>query len=87
MFFKGAIYEFTHNKDGVYSQGQMALLYDLPDEEIIVRNGNIKVLAVPTGIHDIDYNESTPKEEYLNLGFYEVDIGIAPIRTQSINKY
>ena len=87
LFFKGAIYEFTHNKEGAYSQGQMALLYDLPNEEIIDRNQNVKVLAAPTGLHDINYNEQTSKDEYIEMGFYEVDIGLAPIRTQSTNRF
>ena len=87
LFFKGAIYEFTHNKDGVYSQGQMALLFDLPDEETIQRNGKVKVLAAPTGLHDIEYNENKRKEEYFASGFSEVEIGLAPNRTQSVNRY
>ena len=32
LLFKGGIYEFTHSKDELYSQGQMALLYDLPEQ-------------------------------------------------------
>ena len=38
LFFKGAIYEFTHNIDVFYSQGQIALLYDLPIQENLDRN-------------------------------------------------
>ena len=41
LLYKGAIYELTNNKDGVYSQGKMALLYDLPEQEIIDKNGKI----------------------------------------------
>ena len=42
----------------------MGLLYELPDQEIINRNGILKILKAPTGLHDIVYNESTSKEEY-----------------------
>ena len=30
LFFKGAIYSCTFNKKGIFSQAQMALMYDLP---------------------------------------------------------
>ena len=53
LFFKGAVYEFTNNIDGVYNQGQLALLYDLPDQESISQNRKVKVLAAPTGLHNI----------------------------------
>ena len=47
----------------------------------------MKVLAAPTGLHDIEYDESTSKEDYIEKGFYEVEVGMAPIRTHSINHY
>ena len=33
LFFKGAQYEFTFNKEDSFSQSQMAILYDLPSSE------------------------------------------------------
>ena len=33
LLFRGGQYEFTFNKDGEFSQSQMALLYDLPSQE------------------------------------------------------
>ena len=87
LLFKGGIYEFTHNKAGFYSQGQMALLYDLPEQDVLQRNGNFKVLAAPTGLHDINHDNNKTKEEYIEMGFYEVDVGLAPTRTQAISRY
>ena len=87
LLFKGGIYEFTHNKEGLYSQGQMALLYDLPEQEVLQRNGKFKVLAAPTGLHDINFDNDETKEEYIDMGFYEVDVGLAPVRTQAISRY
>ena len=87
LFFKGAVYEFTQNCDGLYSQGQMALLYDLPNQDAISQNRKIKVLAAPTGLHDIEYDDSMSKDDYIAKGFHEVEVGMAPIRTQAINKY
>ena len=47
----------------------------------------MKVLVAPTGLHDIEYDESTLKEEHIEKGFYEVEVSIAPIRTHLINQY
>ena len=49
LFFKGAIYEFTHNMDNVFSQGQMAMLFKLPEQDVLNSNRKVKVLAAPTG--------------------------------------
>jgi hypothetical protein len=87
LFFKGAIYEFTHNMDNVYSQGQMDMLYELPEQDVLNSNRKVKVLAAPAGLYDIEYDITISKEDYINSGFYEVKVGIAPIRTQSFNRY
>ena len=87
LFFKGALYEFTYNKDDEFSQGQMALLYDIPDQQTVAQGRKVKVLAAPTGLHDIQFDESKSKDDYLAMGFYEVQVGIAPIRTQAISRY
>ena len=85
LFFRGAIYEFTYNVDDIFSQGQMAILYDLPSQDILDRNKKIKILAAPPGLHDIDdWDSEAPKQYYLDKGYSEVSIGIAPERTQSI---
>ena len=87
LFFKHAIYEFTHNLDGHYSQSQMAILYDLPDAEAIQANRKIEVLAAPPGLHDFEIDPVLSKEDYIEMGFYAVKVGIAPMRTQRINNY
>jgi hypothetical protein len=85
LFFRGAVYEFTYNNDEKYSQGQMALLFDLPSQDIIDRNKKIKILAAPPGLQDVDeFDHTVPKEFYLSKGFNEVTIGIAPERTQDV---
>ena len=34
-FFRGAIFEFTYNQEGKFSQSQIALLFDLPSQDDI----------------------------------------------------
>ena len=70
LFFKGAVYEFTHNLDGKYSQGKVALLFNLPTQEQIVQNRKITVLAVPTGSHDIVYDSTKSKNNYIQMELY-----------------
>ena len=87
LFFKGKIYEFTYNKDGEFSQGKMSLVYDIPDQQTVAKSRKLKVLAAPTSLHDFQCDESNSINDYLDMGFYEVQIGIAPIRTQYISRY
>ena len=79
LFFKGKIYEFTYNKDGEFSQGKMSLVYDIPDQQTVAKSRKLKVLAAPTGLHDIQFDESKSKNDFLEMGSYEVKVGIAPI--------
>ena len=85
LFFRGGLYEFTYNNDEMFSQGQMAVLYDLPDQDYIDKNKSIKILAAPPGIQDInDFDINLSKEFYLNKGYKEVRIKLAPERTIEI---
>ena len=85
LLFRGGQYEFTFNKDGEFSQSQMALLYDLPSQEDVELFKKIKILCAPPGLKNfaIDVDNVT-KEELLNEGFTEVSIGIAPERTVAL---
>ena len=76
---------FTYNNNEQFSKGQMAILYDLPNQDIIDRNKKIKILAPPPGVQDLnDFDIDKPKDYYLNKGYKEVKIGLAPERTISI---
>ena len=79
LFFKRAIYEFTYNKDDEFSQGQLALLYEIPDQQTVAQSRNVKFISAPTGSHDIKFDESKSKNYYLAMSFYEVKVGIAQI--------
>ena len=62
LFFRGAIYEFTYNKEGKFSQSDTALLYDLPTQEDLNDWKKIPVLLSPPGLSSIDFDEDTPKQ-------------------------
>lgn len=82
LFFRGAKYEFTYNDEGKFSQSQMVLLYDLPSQNDLDTWKKIKVLAAPPGIKDIEFNEDDTKQSFIDKGFIEVKVGVAPDRTR-----
>ena len=57
----------------------MALLYDIPDQQTVAQSRKVKVLSPPTVLHDIQFDESKSKNDFLEMGSYEVKVGIAPI--------
>ena len=59
------------------------MLYDLPNEEDVANWRPIKVLISPIGLQDVEFDSDMPKEVYFNKGYKEVEIGVAPERTQS----
>lgn len=80
LFFKGAIYQCTYNEDGVFSQSQLALLYDVPQQEDIDNFRKINILLFPPNIKldGFEFDPSKPKSYYIStLNFKEVKIGLS----------
>ena len=65
LFFPGAKYEITYNKEGEFSQSQLAL-----NDLDLWRK--IKVLIAPPAIKDIDYDPTNSLEYYKEIGFKNV---------------
>ena len=86
LFFRGAKYEFTYNEETKFSQSQLGLLFDLPQQEDLDRFHKVNILVAPPGIKDIDFDTNSSKEFYVNLGFREVKVGIAPDRTVPLKR-
>ena len=82
LFFKGAIFECTFNKEGRFSNTQKALLYDLPSQATLDNWHPIKVLLPPIGLQDIEFDPDESKDTYISKGFNEVEVGLAPERIQ-----
>ena len=86
LFFRGAKYEFTYNEESKFSQSQLALLYDLPSQDVLDGFRKLFVLAAPPGIKDIEFDTDASKEFYLEKGFKEVKVGVAPERTKALKR-
>ena len=55
LFFVGAFYEFTYNDDGKFSQSQIGLLMNLPDQETVNNFRKIPIYVAPPGIKVVAY--------------------------------
>ena len=87
LFLKGAIYSCTFNKTGVFSQAQMALMYDLPLQMDIDNWQPIKLLLAPPGMKSIEYDVDKSKQQFINEGFQEISMGICNAYTQQLKHY
>ena len=81
------IYEFTFYKEGVYSQLQRAILFDLPSETNLRQFNLIKVLLALPGCKEFIYYEGASKESYFEKGFVEISIGFTPKRIKNLSYY
>jgi hypothetical protein len=79
-FFKGAIYQCTFNQDGFFSQSQLALCYNVPDQRDLDNFRRIKLLVFPPTIkYDLfQFDANLPKDHYIEIGFKEVAVSQAP---------
>ena len=82
IFFRGAIFEITFNKEGRNINSQGEFLFDFLPQEYLARWLKIKTLKYSLGLINTELDPNAPKETYLLQGFVEVEIGIAPERTQ-----
>jgi predicted GIY-YIG superfamily endonuclease len=82
LFFRGAIFEMTFNAEGQFSNTQTCILFDIPSVDDLQNWRKIKVLKTPTGLREITFDPDASKEDYIEKGFVEVSVGIAPGRTQ-----
>ena len=84
LLFKGAKFIFTYNCDGYFSQSQVGVLYDMPSVHDVRLFRKISVLIAPPGIKHSNFDINKEKMFYLNLGWKEGYVGIAPERTYSV---
>ena len=83
LFFKGGIYQCTYNKDGCFSQSQLSLCYDVPQQQDLDRFRPIKMLLFPPTmkLDSFNFDHDKDKSYYIDeLAFKEVSIGCSPER-------
>ena len=81
-------HNFTYNSNEQFSQAQMALLYDLPPQDILDCFRKFEILAAPPGTNDIEeFDETNDKQHFLTKGFVPVQIGVCPEYIQSVSNH
>lgn len=87
LFFKGAIYECNYNEDGNFSNAQLCMLYDLPNNEDLLNFRKIEVLIAPPGLQDVAYREGKTKANYISEGWTQVKIGTSPEKVYKVSQH
>ena len=68
LFFEFAVYEFTCNKPGHFSQTQLAVVCDVPAAETVNAFAPVEVIAAPTGLRFIDF-QITSRQQLIDMGW------------------
>ena len=84
LFFVGAVYQFTYNEDGVFTQSQLGFLLDLPSHSIIDSFGKIPIMVAPPGMKIIEYDSIKTRDDYINDGWIKQYVGPSPERTHNM---
>ena len=82
-FYPGAIYEITYNRDGQFSQSQLAVLCSMPTKADVQDLQPVSILVAPEGMKAIP-SQLTTKEHFIQEGFQERRIGLAPEHTKDL---
>ena len=84
IFYEWGLYECTTNKSGQYNQSNLALLVDLPSQEVLDTFSPFPIWIAPPGTQYIDFldNEADrpTKAQLESWNWKQVSIGIAPER-------
>ncbi len=87
LFFVGAVYQFTYNEVGKFTQAQLALLLELPSVSDVENFRKIKILVAPPGIKVVEYDPNIHRSEYIRDGWVEQYVGTSPERPQSLPRH
>jgi predicted GIY-YIG superfamily endonuclease len=82
-FYPKAQYEITFNKEGYFSQSQLAILAKMPSRLEVDAKEPVSVYVAPEGCKSVPLGLTT-REEFLSSGFTEHKIGIGPERAENI---
>ena len=84
-FYKGAVYQFTHNCAGKFNATQLAFLLDMPSTEQLAKFDDIEIFVAPAGTKAVNPSELDSEVTLLNQGWLKTKVGVAPSR--SINMW
>ena len=65
LFFRGGIYQFTFNDDGNFTQSQLGLLLEVPDQNCLDHFRKIPIMVAPPGVKVFEFDGSKSKHDYI----------------------
>ena len=84
LFFRGAMYQFTYNDDGKFTQSQLGLLLEVPDQNCLDHFRKIPIMVAPPGVKVVEFDGSKSKHDYILEGWVETLVGMCPERTHMV---
>ena len=81
--FEFAVYEFTFNSPGAFSQTQLAVLCEVPTQEAMSTYQPIPILCAPPGTKNIDFQIES-RQQLVDLGWTQVHAIAAPSFTMNL---
>jgi hypothetical protein len=86
ILFKGAVYEFTYNEKGLFSQSQIGVMINLPNRNNMNQNTFEKIIlyVAPTGMKNYVYSSDHNEDFLESKGFKKVSIGCIPDRIHAL---
>ena len=70
VFFRRGRYQITYNKQGQFSNSQLAVLFELPSPQVIASRSPIKLLVAPPGSRFIP-DETVTEQQLIAMGWTE----------------
>ena len=91
VFHPWDLYECTANeRTGRYHQSTVALLIDVPSQQVLDSFGTFPICIAPPGTHNVGFlngdSERPTTDELQEIGRNEVSIGSAPERELVVHK-
>ena len=84
LFFRGAIYQFTYNNEGNFTQSQVGLLLDIPDQICLDHYRQIPIMVAPPGVKVVEFDDRKSTDEYIHEGWVEKLVGMCPERSHTV---
>jgi predicted GIY-YIG superfamily endonuclease len=85
-FYKNAVFEFTYNSPGKFSNTQIGIMCDVPDEETVRNFGDIELWVSP--LHDVEIPEGPITAQVLEREkWVKTKVKVAPYSTVTSSKH
>ena len=78
------MYKFTYNERDKFSHSQLAICFDLPNQNDVNGFKKVSVLKAPPGVQNEAFDETKSKQDYVAEGWTEQKIGTAPERSKTL---